>query len=141
MKTNPESTPHGAAHGAKICPACRGHGITSAALLEMADGSTRVASAFCQSCYGSGEVDASTVERVERGTRFRRWRLDNEITLRAAAALLHVTATELTRAELGLEPNLWLAEELVLRQSRESSPPAGPSDAVENGWLDSRGRP
>lgn len=90
------------------CPACRGYGVTSAALLEFSDGKTAVAVSKCQPCGGHGNVNRNVAERIERGKQFRRRRLECALTLRAAAALLHVTAQQLTRAELGLDANDWL---------------------------------
>lgn len=92
------------------CPVCRGYGVTSAALLEVSDGETAVAVPKCQPCGGHGNVNRHVAERIERGKQFRRERIAAGLTLRAAAELFGVSATRLSRAEVGAEPNLWLAE-------------------------------
>jgi RecJ-like exonuclease len=92
-----------------LCTSCDGFGkhFGRPVLIK---GKVTVIELTCQLCEGTGKIPDEKIEWVIQGQQLRKYRLQQDISLRSAAKMLNIDASNLSKMERGIiKPhNIWL---------------------------------
>ena len=91
-----------------LCTSCNGFGLHYTRPV-FKDGKTKIIEFSCELCEGTGKIDDEKIEWILQGMKLRESRLLQNISLRKAAKMLNMDASNLSKMERGIiKPrNIW----------------------------------
>lgn len=91
-----------------LCTSCDGFGkhFSRPILIK---GKVEIIELKCELCNGTGKIKDEKIDWIIKGQKLREYRLEKEITLRKAAKMLGMDASNLSKMERGIikPKNIW----------------------------------